>query len=110
MAAWYMDAMRHASTLQHPDEKRLSGGRCPDRSLRIRTDAERAHPLEICEHPSMEQRALVTDLESEHPIAERLRNQYFRALVIANPFGWAKLLATERILPSGVASTTRADA
>jgi hypothetical protein len=28
--------------------------------------AERAHPLEVCEHPSMQQRAIASDLEGDH--------------------------------------------
>jgi len=76
MAARYMNSMRDAPTLQHADKKRLSRGGRPNRPLRIRTDAERAHPLEVCEYPSMQQRAIFSDLKGDHAIAERFRDQH----------------------------------
>jgi len=73
MRARIMDSMSDTPALQHANKKRLSSSGRP-RPLRIRTDAEWAPPLEVCEHPSMQQRAVVSDLEGDHVIAERFRD------------------------------------
>src|SRR5258708_17411234 len=77
MTSRNMNAMRDASALHDADEKRLPSSRGPYRSLGICADAEWTHPLKICKHSAMQQRAVSLDLESEQPIAERFSNQQF---------------------------------
>src|SRR5260370_324487 len=77
MTSWNMNAMRNASALHDTDEKRLPSSRGPYRSFGICADAERTHPLKICEHFSMQQRAVGLDFEREQSIAERFSNQQF---------------------------------
>src|ERR1700682_4387022 len=75
MTAGYVNAMRDTPALLHTDKKRLPGGGCPDGAFGVLADAERAHPLEVCEDLSMQQCSVAVDLEREKPIAERFRNQ-----------------------------------
>jgi hypothetical protein len=75
MSARYVNAMCDTPALLHTDKKRLSGGGRPDGSFSVLADAERAHPLEVCEDLSMQQCSVAVDLEPEKPISERLRNQ-----------------------------------
>jgi hypothetical protein len=75
MTAQYVNAMCDTPALLHTDKKRLSGSGCPDGAFGVLADAERAHPLEVCEDLSMQQCSVAVDLEREKPIAERFRNQ-----------------------------------
>jgi hypothetical protein len=76
MTARYVNAMCNTPALLHTDKKRLSSGGRPDGAfgiLGVLTDAERAHPLEVCEDLSMQQCSVAVDLEREKPISERLQ-------------------------------------
>src|SRR3984893_18081072 len=75
MTARYVNPMRDTHALLHTDKKRLSGSGCPDGAFGVLADAERAHPLEVCEDLSMQQCSVAVDLEREKPISERFRNQ-----------------------------------
>src|SRR6266851_10386102 len=77
MTAGHVHAMCDTPALLNTDKKRLSGSGCPDGTLGVRADAERTHPLKICEDFSMQQCSVATDLEGEQSIAERFGNQQF---------------------------------
>jgi hypothetical protein len=75
MTARYVNAMCDTPALLHTDKKRLSGSGCPDGAFGVLADAERAHPLEVCEDLSMQQCSVAVDLEREKAISKRFRDQ-----------------------------------
>ncbi len=75
MTAGYMNAMCETPALLYTDKQRLSGSGCPDGAFGVLADAERAHPLEVCENLSMQQCSVAVDLEREKPISKCFRDQ-----------------------------------
>src|ERR1700739_2445093 len=74
MTAGDVNAMGATPALLHADKKRLPGSGCPNGAFGVTADAERAHPLEVCEDLSMQQCSIAIDLEGEKPIAKRFRD------------------------------------
>src|ERR1700681_2776983 len=75
MTAGYVNAMCDTPALLYTDKKRLSGSGCPDGAFGVLADAERTHPLEVCEILSMQQCSVAVDLQHEKPISKRFRDQ-----------------------------------
>src|SRR5260370_41310822 len=101
MTSWNMNAMRNASALHDTDETRLLSSRGPYRSFGICADAERTHPLKICAHFSMQQRAVALDFEREQSFAERFSNQQFTSACDCPPVRTPHVIRDSRSVPDG---------